>query len=105
MSALQDAGQFGEGSDPSPVSTGHLPPSERVRALVHAAHERFKSNDEGHNASYYPALARVPHGLFGVCVAGVDGAIYAVGDAEYPFTIMSVAKPFVFALVCQALGA
>ena len=27
------------------------------------------------------------------------------GDAEVPFTIMSVAKPFVFALVCQAIGA
>jgi glutaminase len=87
------------------VSTGHLPPSERVRALVEAAHERFKSNDEGHNADYYPALAAVPRDLFGVCVAGIEGAVYAAGDAEYPFTIMSVAKPFVFALVCQALGA
>jgi glutaminase len=27
-----------------------------------------------------------------------------VGDAEYEFTIMSVSKPFVFALVCQELG-
>jgi len=105
MSPLQDADQIGEGNDPSPISTGQLPPSERVRTLMRAAHERFKSNDEGHNASYYPALARVPRDLFGVCVARVDGAMYAVGDAEYPFTIMSVAKPFVFALVCQALGA
>jgi glutaminase len=27
-----------------------------------------------------------------------------VGEAEYEFTIMSVSKPFVFALVCQELG-
>ena len=33
------------------------------------------------------------------------GNVYAVGDAEHEFSIMSVSKPFVFALVCQALGA
>jgi glutaminase len=26
------------------------------------------------------------------------------GDTQYEFTIMSVSKPFVFALVCQAIG-
>jgi glutaminase len=97
-----ETGQFGH---PFPISTGDLPPPERVRTLVDAAHERFKSNDEGENAAYYPALAAVPRDLFGVCVAGVDGSVYAVGDTDYPFTIMSIAKPFVFALVCQALGA
>jgi glutaminase len=94
-----------EVADDTAVSTGQLPPSERVRALVDAAHARFKTNDEGANASHYPALADVPRDLFGVCVAGADGTIHAAGDAEYPFTIMSVAKPIVFALVCQALGA
>ena len=39
-----------------------------------------------------------------MCVAGTSGNVYAVGDAEYEFTIMSVSKPFVFALVCQELG-
>jgi glutaminase len=94
-----------EVGDLSPVSTGYLPAPERVQALVDAAHEQFKSNDAGHNADYYPALAAVPRDLFGVCLAGIDGAVYVAGDSEYPFTIMSVAKPFVFALVCQTLGA
>jgi glutaminase len=31
--------------------------------------------------------------------------VYAVGDTQNEFTIMSVSKPFVFALVCQELGA
>jgi glutaminase len=88
----------------SPISTGHLPVAERVQRLVETAYERFKSDDTGHNADYYPALATVPRHLFGVCVAGIDGSIYAAGDTDYPFTIMSVAKPFVFALVCQSLG-
>ncbi len=72
---------------------------------MYEAHERFRANDEGNNADHYPALAAVPRHLFGLCIAGIDGAIYSVGDAEYPFTIMSVSKPFVFALICQALGA
>jgi glutaminase len=37
-------------------------------------------------------------------VAAVDGRIHRVGDADVGFTIMSVAKPFTFALVCDALG-
>jgi glutaminase len=86
------------------VSTGRLPPPDRVTTLVAEAHNRFKSNAEGENSKVYPALARVPSSLFGVCVAGTSGNIYAVGDAEYEFTIMSVSKPFVFALVCQELG-
>jgi glutaminase len=83
------------------VSTGHLPSPERVQQLVNDAHARFKANDEGANAAHYPALAEVPRDLFGVCVADVSGAIFAAGDTDYEFTIMSVAKPFTFALVCQ----
>lgn len=86
------------------ISTGHLPTPARVQALVDAAHEQFRRNDEGQNASYYPALAEVPRDLFGICVASTDGALYTAGDADHPFTIMSVAKPFAFALVCQLLG-
>lgn len=86
------------------VSTGHLPPPELVTTLVSEAHERFKSNREGENSKVYPALARVPSDLFGVCVVGTSGNVYAAGDAEYEVTIMSVSKPFLFALVCQELG-
>ncbi len=32
------------------------------------------------------------------------GSVYAIGDWDCPFSIMSVSKPFVFALVCQVLG-
>jgi glutaminase len=81
-----------------------LPSPDAVKALVAEAHERYKSNTEGQNSEVYPALARVPSGLFGICVVGVTGNVYATGDAEHEFTIMSVSKPFLFALVCEALG-
>jgi glutaminase len=87
------------------ISTGQLPPRERVRALVQQAHARFRSNAEGRNAAVYPALERVDPRLFGVSVVAVDGEAYEAGDAAHDFSIMSVSKPFVFALVCQAQGA
>jgi glutaminase len=93
-----------EPTEPTYVSTGHLPSPELVRALVDEAHERYRSVAEGKNSEVYPALARVPSELFGICVVGTSGNVYAVGEAEHEFSIMSVSKPFVFALVCQALG-
>jgi len=87
------------------VSTGHLPPPDRVAALVEEAYEQFKSDREGRTSSVYPSLAVAREDLFGICVVGTDGRLYATGDSEHEFLIMSVSKPFVFALVCEALGA
>jgi glutaminase len=86
------------------VSTGELPPPELARKLVAEAHERYRSTADGAVSEVYPALARVPPDLFGICVVATHGAIFSVGDAEVEFAIMSVAKPFVFALVCETLG-
>jgi glutaminase len=95
----------GASLDPSFVSTGRLPSPEVVRALVKQARERFATNREGANSEVYPALAEVAPDLFGLCVVGGNGAAYASGDSDHPFSIMSVSKPFVFALICEALGA
>jgi glutaminase len=87
------------------VSTGYLPSPDIVRALVSDAHERFGKNKDGQVSDVYPALASVPQDLFGLCVVGVSGAVFASGDWDIPFSIMSVSKPFVFALVLQVLAA
>ncbi len=87
------------------ISTGHLPDAETIAALIREAHDRFASNTEGANSHVYPALARVSPGLFGVCLAATSGAMFEAGDTGVEFAIMSVSKPFVFALVCQAIGA
>jgi glutaminase len=87
------------------VSTGRLPPAERIKEMAAEARERFLWNTEGRNSQVYPALAVVPSDLFGVCVVDTGGGVHAAGDAEYEFSIMSVSKPFIFALVCDVLGA
>ena len=67
-------------------------------------YELYRHNGDGENSRVYPALERVPSELFGLAVVGTDGSTWAAGDADVEFSIMSVAKPFVFALVCDALG-
>jgi glutaminase len=86
------------------VSTGRLPPEQDVRSLVDDAYRRYRDVEIGLVSDVYPALGRVSPALYGICVASVDGRAHAVGDAEARFTIMSVAKPFTFALVCDVLG-
>jgi glutaminase len=86
------------------VSTGQLPPPATVQAWVDEAHARFAATPEGEVSRVYPALAEVPAGLFGICVVSTGGRAYSAGDADHHFPIMSVSKPFVFALLCDRLG-
>lgn len=86
------------------VSTGHLPEIGTIRAAIEEAHLRYRSVQDGMVPGYYPALAEVDPNLFGIAVAATSGDIFAAGDVEVPFTIMSVAKPFVLALVLEILG-
>ncbi len=90
---------------PNYISTGHLPDPDEVTAAVRRAYERFRENTEGKNSDVYPALAGVRSDLFGVCVVGTSSNVYQIGDADHEFSIMSVSKPFVFALICQCIGA
>ena len=86
------------------VSTGHLPPADNVRLLVNEAYERFRTNADGELSRVYPSLAAVDPDRFGICVSNTRGQTAAAGDADVEFSIMSVAKPFVFALMCARHG-
>jgi glutaminase len=100
----QRRGRKRSGEPPFYVSTGHLPSGKVVEELVREAHRRFRSNREGKNSRVYPALASVPAHLFGICVVETNGEAHAAGRSDYEFTIMSVSKPFIFALVCEEIG-
>lgn len=86
------------------VSTGELPAAVTVTELVRTAYERFRAVGDGSVSDVYPALAEVDPESFGLCVTATDGRLFEVGESRQAFTIMSVAKPFVFALTCQAVG-
>lgn len=87
------------------VSTGHLPQKDFVAKSVSEAYERYRALDDGVVADYIPALGRTSRDLFGISIVGVDGAVQTIGDADHEFSIQSISKPFVFALICEAMGA
>jgi glutaminase len=95
-----------EHEHPAPewVSTGSLPSDTEIQTIVSTGYKRFRHVDEGSVADYIPALAEASPEAFGVAVAGVHGRIFAIGEAEQEFTIQSISKLFVFALVCNTLG-
>lgn len=87
------------------ISTGDLPEADRVQVLVDDAYQTFLPVTDGANSTVYPALERADASKFGVCIVGVNGKVFEAGDTSTPFTIMSVVKPFVFAMVCEEIGA
>lgn len=86
------------------VSTGNLPRNALVRELVDDAHRSLLGVTDGRPSDVYPALEAADPNHFGICIASVAGEVHAVGDCLVEFPVMSVSKPFTFALVCEALG-
>ncbi len=86
------------------VSTGRLPDGRRIDQLLAEAHRLFRTATDGVVADYIPVLADADPEHFALSVAEATGARHSVGDADVTFSIQSVAKPFTFALVCDAIG-
>jgi glutaminase len=58
----------------------------------------------GKPADYIPELGKADPSLFAIAIATVDGEVYAIGDADCPFTIQSVSKPFMYGYALQHYG-
>ena len=101
---MTDAIAGSTASDASYISTGRLPASEVVQSLISRAYNLYKGDENGQTSQVYPALARAPSELFGICVAENAGHLHEIGDTRHEFSIMSVSKPFVFALICDQIG-
>ena len=95
---------FHETTTTSAVSTGALPTPEVVESLLAEVFERYRSVTEGAVADYIPALAETDPSLFGVSMFSVTGRCASIGDASHLFSLQSISKAFVFALVCEAIG-
>ena len=67
-------------------------------------HARFASLTTGDVATYIPELGRADPAHFAVCCVTIDGHVSAAGDAETPFTIQSISKPFVYGLALEDRG-
>ena len=101
---MHDELPFDETTTPPRVSTGDLPIHAEIRQIVTEAYERYRGNNSGTVADYIPVLAEASPELFGIAVVGPWGRSFEIGDVAARFSIQSVSKPFVFALVCDTVG-
>ena len=91
------------------VLTLNAPPidaqaSGNVQSAVDAAYAKFKNIQEGKNADYIPALAKVDPNLFGIAVVTPDGKVVTAGDIKTEVSIQSISKVFTMAQVIQEQG-
>jgi glutaminase len=75
-----------------------------IASAVNAAYNQFKGLNEGKNADYIPALAKVPSNYFGIALVTPQGKAYTAGDIQPQFSIQSISKVFTMALVFQQSG-
>lgn len=86
-----------------PTQSDHLP-FDPIGELLDRIRAEFAGDDRGDLATYIPELATADPASFGLALTGVSGSVYTAGDAERPFTIQSVSKPFVYALALADVG-
>ncbi len=66
--------------------------------------EEVRRIEGGEVATYIPELAKADPRALAIAITALDGKTYAVGDADLPFTIQSVSKPFLYGLALQEYG-
>jgi glutaminase len=76
-----------------------------IQAALDAAHAKYKSLQEGANADYIPALAKVDPNIYGIALVTPDGKIYTAGDVKSEVSIQSISKVFTMAKVIEEDGA
>jgi glutaminase len=88
----------------SPAHAQRTTGASSADAAVKAAYDQFKTLNEGKNADYIPALAKVPSNYFGIALVTPQGQTVTAGDIDPLFSIQSISKVFTMALVFKESG-
>lgn len=72
-----------------------------IEKAMSEAYAKYKGLQEGANADYIPALAKVDPNIYGIAVVTADGQIYTMGDIKSEVSIQSISKVFTMALVME----
>jgi glutaminase len=75
-----------------------------IQAALDAAYAKYKDIQEGANADYIPALAKVDSKIYGIALVTTDGKVYTAGDVRSEVSIQSISKVFTMAKVMEESG-
>ncbi|MGD8577139.1 MAG: glutaminase A, partial [Thiohalophilus sp.] len=76
----------------------------KIKAALKKAYNDYKNIEEGKNADYIPALAKVDSKVYGIALITTDGKIYTEGDLKTQVSIQSISKVFTMAKVMDESG-
>jgi len=83
------------------AASAQPPKAADVRAAIDAAYTKYQNLQEGKNADYIPALAKVDPNIYGIAVVTTDGKVYTKGDITSEVSIQSISKVFTMAKVIE----
>jgi glutaminase len=86
----------------APLALAQTP--AQYQAAVDAAYSKYDNLQEGKNADYIPALAKVDSKIYGIALITTDGKMYTAGDLKSEVSIQSISKVFAMAKVMQDQG-
>jgi glutaminase len=75
-----------------------------IQMALLAAYDKYKDIQEGKNADYIPALAKVDSKIYGIALVTTDGKVYTAGDVKSEVSIQSISKVFTMAKVIEESG-
>jgi glutaminase len=76
----------------------------QIEAALKDAQAKYTNIQEGANADYIPALAKVDPKIYGIALVTVDGKTYTSGDITSEVSIQSISKVFTMAKVMEEQG-
>jgi len=77
---------------------------DQINGAMKAAYDKYKVLNEGKNADYIPALAKVDPNIYGIALVTADGKVYTAGDVKSEVSIQSISKVFTMAKVIEEQG-
>jgi len=86
----------------APVASAQTP--DEIQKAIDAAYAKYKDIQEGKNADYIPALAKVDPKIYGIALVTTDGKVYTAGDVKSEVSIQSISKVFTMAKVMEEQG-
>jgi len=85
-------------------ATAQAESAKQIQAALDAAYTKYQNLQEGANADYIPALAKVDPKIYGIALVTTDGKVYTAGDVGSEVSIQSISKVFTLAKVIEEQG-
>jgi glutaminase len=86
-------------------SFAQAPKPADIQKALDAAYTKYQGLQEGKNADYIPALAKVDSNIYGIALVTTDGKVYTKGDITSEVSIQSISKVFTMAKVIEEQNA